>query len=156
MMFEKRWRKAMAIVLAIVLISCQTREPNETLKTYNNRRFGFEFVYPQAWIAEPPPSNLDGRLFRHPRQPDVTILGWAGYQLIADPSSNPVPDNFTTRQGRSGTLTVEVGSQISAMRLTLRGDRISYHFEAKAPSQEFANYYPLFYQVASQLSVAKN
>jgi hypothetical protein len=154
MMFEKRWRRAIAAIgLAIAIASCQTREPSSALTTYNNRRFGFELVYPQAWISEPPPSNLDGRVFRDPRQPDVTILGWAGYELTGDRLSSPAPTNFTTRQGRTGTLTVEVGSQTSAMRLTLVGDRVSYHFEGKAPSQDFANYYGLFYQVASQLSV---
>jgi hypothetical protein len=155
---QKNFRN-IGIVIAILLLgSCRPIEIDSSvsLKTYKNQRFGFESIYPGNWRATPTPSNLDGQTFYHPQNPDIQISVWANYQLStsntddAAPNSNP---NFTTRQGLSGALTVEVGNQTSAIHLTLVEDRISYHFEGRSPSLTFADYYHLFYDVASQYQI---
>lgn len=155
------YKRFSTIGLAIALLfleSCQLQQLDSgvSLKTYQNQRFGFESIYPDTWRATPPPSNLDGQTFYHPQNPDVQISVWAGYE-VPSPSSQPsVPEqnaNFTTRQGLSGALTVEVGSQTSIIHLTVVEDRVSYHFEGRAPSLEFADYYRLFYDLATQYQI---
>lgn len=155
---QKHFRKIGLAIAILLLGSCRLSEIDSpvSLKTYTNQRFGFESIYPGNWRSTPPPSNLDGQTFYHPQNPDVQISVWASYQLPlsnSDPSSpNSIP-NFTTRQGLSGALSVEVGTQISAIHLTLVEDRVSYHFEGRSPSLAFADYYHLFYDVASRYQI---
>lgn len=149
------------IGLAIVLLllgSCSARSIHSavSVKTYKNQRFGFESIYPETWRATPPPSNLDGQTFYHPQNPDIQISVWAGYQVPSsqsDRSSANSSQNFTTRQGLSGALTVEVGTQTSLIHLTVVEERVSYHFEGRSPSLEFADYYRLFYDLASEYQI---
>lgn len=156
-MFKPLSTLALAIGL-LLLGSCRSVEIGSpvSLKTYQNQRFGFKSIYPERWRATPPPSNLDGQTFYDPQNPDVQISVWAGYHLPSPKDDRPSPNsnaNFTTRQGLSGALTVEVGTQTSVIHLLVVEDRVSYHFEARSPSLEFANYYRLFYDLASQYQI---
>jgi hypothetical protein len=155
---QKRFRTIGLAIAILLLGSCGSGKIGAPLssKTYQNQRFGFESIYPDNWRSTPPPSNLDGQTFYHPQNPDIQISVWANYQLSppdADSASLKSIKNFTTRQGLNGALTVEVGAQTSAIHLTLVEDRISYHFEGRSPSLAFADYYRLFYDVASQYQI---
>ncbi|MGB3561314.1 MAG: hypothetical protein WBA24_22455 [Geitlerinemataceae cyanobacterium] len=157
-LMQKRFSN-IGLTMAILLLgSCGSGEIDFPLssKTYKNPRFGFESIYPGDWRSTPSPSNLDGRTFYHPRNPDVQISVWAGYQLSSPQSDSLLPnsmENFTTRQGLNGALRVEVGTQTSVLHLTLVDDRVSYHFEGRSPSLSFADYYSLFYDVARQYQI---
>jgi hypothetical protein len=157
---QKRFRNIGLAIVILLLGSCRSIDLDAplSLKTYKNQRFGFESIYPDNWRSTPPPSNLDGQTFYHPQNPDIQISVWANYQLSPSKTNSSSPnsiENFTTRQGLNGALTVEVGAQTSAIHLTLVEDRISYHFEGRSPSLAFADYYRLFYDVASQYQIDK-
>jgi hypothetical protein len=132
-----------------------------TWRTYKNPRYSFEFPYPSTWVAAPMPDNRDGRAFRDPQDPEVEILGVAGdrlpeIELAPSGQKNPhqfMQQNFTTQQGVTGKLYVELRSDISLMRLTLIQGRIRYYWQGRAPSKEFSNYYRFFYYVAGQYRI---
>jgi hypothetical protein len=109
------------------------------------------------------PDNRDGRAFRDPNNPSVEIRGWAAISLSPDSSpsfNNPRKEspnlqkqNFTTAQGVTGKLQVELGSDISSMTLTLRQGNVIYNWQGQGESQEFANRYRFFYDVAGQYRI---
>ena len=143
-------------LFALALSGCGDRPllPPNSWSTYDNPRFGFEFPYPRDWVASPSPSNLDGRTFSHPKNPEVRVTGWGGYLLERDVGGSEVTSaNFTTDGGVKGKLTVEVESQVTSIHLTLRDEGVTYHFEGRSPSQEFADYYRLFYDMASRYQI---
>ncbi|MFE1746503.1 hypothetical protein [Coleofasciculus sp. H7-2] len=158
-----RWRVvAYAIALSIMLWGCRASDTQSpTWKTYKNPRYSFEFPYPSTWIAAPMPDNRDGRAFRDPQAPEVEILGVAGdrlpeIELAPSGQKNPhqfMQQNFTTQQGVTGKLYVELRSDISLMRLTLIQGRIRYYWQGRSPSKEFSNYYRFFYYVAGQYRI---
>jgi len=93
----------------------------------------------------------------------VEIRGWAGYNV---PAANrkqrhninidqpkPLKLNFTTEQGLSGELKVDLRSQESSMTLILVEGDVRYNFQGKAPSKQFADYYKFFYYVGRQYRV---
>lgn len=103
------------------------------------------------------PDNRDGLAFSDPQNPAVLIIGIAGdrlpeIELSAKQKSPPksTQQNFTTEQGRTGKLQVDVGADFSSMTLTLIQGRIRYHWRGQSPSQQFADYYRFFYYIASQ------
>lgn len=161
----QRCSRSIGLVMAVLLLgSCNSTQGSSSgsIETYKNQRFGFESIYPDTWRSTPPPSNLDGQTFYHPQNPDIQISVWAGYRVSPPPTVRdampqedrpPSSENFTTRQGLNGDLTVEIGTQTSTINLTLMADNISYHFEGRSPSSSFADYYRLFYNVASQYQI---
>jgi len=106
------------------------------------------------------PSNLDGQAFRDPNNSSIEIRGWALEQLPenqsssssstpTDSSSSQSP-NFTTQQGVTGQLKVEVGLETSLMTLTLHQGQVEYHWQGQSDSEQFADYYHFFNYIASQ------
>ena len=147
-----------AIALVAVLLGCQSPDiaAPDNLRIYRNPRYGFEFPYPSNWVPAPPPANLDGRVFSDPDNPEASIRGFARQNLETanlKANSYPVPENFTTEQGLEGSLQTDIGLEISAMRLTLNRGEFQYVWEGRSPSEEFANYYRLFYTIARQYRV---
>ncbi len=129
---------------------------------YYNPRYDFEFPYPSTWIAAPPPTNRDGQAFVDPRYSDVEIRGWANQRLnsaqtlpfeASPPVERPVSQNFVTNQGLAGELQVEIGPESSAMTLTLVQGNVTYRWQGRSPSHQFANYYQFFDYVARQYRV---
>jgi hypothetical protein len=147
-------------VSLVFLISCRSFEtsPPGNWQTYRNPRYNFEFPYPSNWIAEPPPDNQDGQAFHDPQNSQAEIRGWAGHQIkpIAKPKSGTLPSlkpNFTTEQGLPGELQVNIGPEISSMKLVLEQGNIRYNWQGRSPSQQFDDYYRFFYYSAKQYRV---
>lgn len=163
-----RWL-VLACEISLVLILSDCQSPNKrqlgTWQTYHNQRYGFEFLYPSNWVPAPIPSNRDGQAFSGPLPTDVEIRGSAGYiwqgieavrckcgcRYHHHPKVSK--QNFTTQQGLTGELKVEVDSEFSSMTLTLKQRQILYVWQGQAPSKQFADYYRFFYYVASQYRV---
>jgi hypothetical protein len=135
------------------------REQVSGWTVYENDRYEFEFPRPNNWTVSLLPSNQDGRAFIHPEDEAVEIRGWASQiRLPAEPQPIPTPIpapgvNFTTEQGLAAKLNVEIGRETSAMTLTLTLGGIVYNWEGRSPSDQFAEYYPLFNYIASQYRV---
>ncbi len=144
----------------VFLISCRSFEasPPGSWQTYRNPRYNFEFPFPSNWIAEPPPDNQDGQAFHDPQNAQAEIRGWAAHQIkpIAKPKSGTLPSlkpNFTTEQGLPGELQVNIGPEISSMKLVLEQGDIRYNWQGRSPSQQFDDYYRFFYYSARQYRV---
>ncbi len=156
---------ACAIALVLILSDCQSsnQRPLGTWKIYHNQRYGFEFLYPSNWVPAPTPSNRDGQAFSGPLQSDVEIRGSAGYswqeieaaryKCACHHHPKVSKQNFTTQQGLTGELKVEVASDFSSMTLTLSQGKILYIWQGRASSRQFADYYRFFYYIASQYRV---
>ena len=146
--------------LAVLLLSCQGTNVDlpESWNTYRNPRFNFEFLYPSNWTPFPVPDNLDGRAFGNPENPDCEIRGWAEFaepgipspESTSQPLNTSKPQNFITDQGKTGQLQVELDSDISVMRLTLTQENVSYNWQGRCESEQFADYYRFFYYIARQ------
>ena len=52
-------------------------------------------------------------------------------------------------------LVVEVGQQVSSMTLTLTQGQVKYYWQGQSNSQEFQNYYRLFYYIAQQYRIPR-
>ena len=106
------------------------------------------------------PDNRDGRSFRDPKNPSLEIRGWAANKLpdmialsskkLFKNSPKPQLQNFTTDQGLTGELLVEVGSDISVITLTLSQGKVQYNWQGQCDSKQFADNYRFFYYVATQ------
>ncbi|OYD92930.1 hypothetical protein CDG76_19685, partial [Nostoc sp. 'Peltigera membranacea cyanobiont' 210A] len=59
-------------------------------------------------------------------------------------------------QGVAGVLLVEVERGVSSMTLTLTQSQVKYHLQGRSKSQEFQNYYRLFYYIAQQYRISKS
>ena len=153
------------LVVGAMLSGCRPSEvpPASNLQTYRNPRYEFEFPYPKAWVAAEPPTNQDGQAFNDPKNPEVEIRGWAGYRVSSSgkrgkhkrlkDKSEALNQNFTTQQGVTGELEVNVGPKISSMTLTLVQGKLEYNCYAQSPSEKFADYYRLFYNIAGQYKI---
>ncbi|WP_413199925.1 hypothetical protein [Nostoc piscinale] len=152
--FYTNWQAvANAIALSLLLSGCSQpfRVADTQWQTYKNSRYDFEFPYPRNWTVLATPDNDDGVVLVSPRSQNVEIRGWAS-NLSQEPK-NAIPPNFQTTQGVSGVLLVEVGQQEGSMKLTLTQGKVTYYWQGKSPSQEFSNYYPLFYYIAQQYRI---
>lgn len=164
------------IPLVIMLLSCRASNigSHSSWDIYRNPRYGFEFPYPSDWLPFPMPDNRDGRAFRDPQNASSEIRGWAAnplsktadpqrkqgrhrLHLEASPPSTSQKDspkfqqqNFTTEQGLTGKLRVEINPDISLMTLTLSQGNVSYNWQGQCNSEQFADYYRFFYYVARQ------
>lgn len=157
------------IVLGFVcfgaVVGCQEAhfQMPDRWQTYQNPRYGFEFLYPEGWLASIPPENRDGIAFNDPRNPLVEIRGWASFISTAPQQRKKAVShsaqlssrqaNFTTEQGFSGNLRVQIDPKISSLNLTVTRGSIQYRWRGIAPSQQFDDYYRFFYFVASRYRV---
>jgi hypothetical protein len=144
-----------AIALLLILYGCFTPSLDVTDMTWNiykNSRYGFEFSYPSNWKTLVTPTNADGIVFVSPKNNTVEIRAWASNQILE--SITPEKPNFQTTQGLTGILAVEVGNSVSSMTLTLTQNQVKYNWQGRTPSQEFQNYYPLFYYIAQQYRIS--
>lgn len=166
--------------LLVILLGCQdaNKVSQNNWKIYRNSRYNFEFPYPGNWVAFPMPDNRDGQAFRDPNNPNAEIRGWAANNLSATVTSPPPgvlyqrqhrlkveassldsiepkplksqEQNFTTDQGLTGNLKVEIGSDTSLMTLTLSQGKVLYNWQGQCESKQFADYYRSFYYIARQ------
>ncbi|BDI14722.1 hypothetical protein ANSO36C_05240 [Nostoc cf. commune SO-36] len=147
------------IALLVILWGCTANDFNAgaiAWKTYSNSRYGFEFPYPSNWTSLAAPANDDGIAFLSPQDNSVEIRGWASQQLPNDRESvKKIKSNFQTAQGVSGVLVVEVDQQIGSMTLTLTQSQVKYCLQGRSKSQDFQNYYRLFYYIAQQYRIFK-
>jgi hypothetical protein len=150
------------IALLIILWGCTANDFNAgaiAWKTYSNSRYGFEFPYPSNWISSAAPANGDGIAFISPQDDSVEIRGWASQQplnsiITQQESVKKIKPNFQT-QGVSGVLVVEVDQGVSSMTLTLTQSQVKYYWQGRSKSQDFQNYYRLFYYIAQQYRIFK-
>jgi hypothetical protein len=146
-----------AISVVTMLSGCNAPGFNSvTWKTYSNSRYGFEFPYPSTWTSLPPPENHDGIAFVSPQNNTVEIRSWAGNRLpdsIDKDAKKTINSNFKTAQGVSGVLEVEIGSKISSMTLAISQGQIKYYWQGRSPSEDFQDYYRVFYYIAQQYRV---
>lgn len=150
-------------IFTLFFILCGCSAPsfnasNMRWKTYSNSRYGFEFPYPSNWNALPSPENGDGIAFVSPRNKNVEIRAWASNQPSESinqeqKTQTSINPNFQTVQGVSGVLLVEVGNPVSSMTLTLTHGQVKYYWQGRSQSQEFQDYYRLFYYIAQQYRI---
>ncbi|MBC6434107.1 hypothetical protein FM036_27180 [Nostoc sp. HG1] len=152
------------IALLIILWGCTANDFNARAiawKTYSNSRYGFEFPYPSNWTSLAAPENDDGIAFTSPQNKTVEIRGWASQQLPNSIVTNQEPvkkikPNFQTAQGVSGVMVVEVDQQVGSMTLTLTQSQVKYYLRGRSKSQDFQDYYRLFYYIAQQYQIPKS
>jgi|GEM_PF-1191758 len=159
-----KWAVGIALFI-LLLLGCQSSNLDASVrwKTYRNPRFSFEFPYPSHWIPSQMPDNRDGQAFSAPHQLGVEIRGWASqgmssaqvepHDFLQPEILEPFQENFRTLQGVAGALEIEVGVEMSRMRLRLIQDSVEYNWQGRSPSQQFADYYRLFYYVASRYQI---
>jgi hypothetical protein len=161
-------------ISSLLLLSCRATdfELPDRWSTYHNPRYDFEFPYPSNWIPAPMPDNLDGRAFRDPQNPTAEIRGWATNRLsgilngIEEDGTSALPhdffpgtadgqppQNFTTEQGVTGKLQVNIDRQTSAMTLTLTQGLVRYSWQGECQSEQFAQYYRFFNYIARQYRI---
>ncbi|MBD2194460.1 MULTISPECIES: hypothetical protein [Calothrix] len=157
--YHHTYRLGKAIALIIMLWGCTApgfNASNVVWKTYTNNRYRFEFPYPSNWNALPPPDNGDGIAFVSPQKNSVIIRSWAGNRLpeaVSPEAKVTVNPNFKTAQGIPGVMVVEVGQQGSSMTLTITQGQVKYYWQGRSDSQDFTDYYRLFYYIAQQYKV---
>lgn len=150
-----------AIALLMILWGCSApsfNAANVAWDTYKNSRYGFEFPYPSNWTTLTAPENNDGIAFVSPDNDSVQIRGWAVNRLpktgIEDRNfETAINPNFQTVQGMPGVMLVEVTPQAGLMTLTLTQAEVKYYWQGRSQSQEFPNYYRLFYYIAQQYRI---
>lgn len=142
--------------LLCLIFGCNTTRlqgHENSWKTYQNARYGFEFPYPSGWYKIKP-DNDDGIMFISPQKSSVQIRGWAGNQIVPhtnrdiDTKISANNSNFKNIQGIPGMITVEIGATESLITLKLAQKRIKYFWQGRSPSQEFDKYYQFFYYMA--------
>lgn len=131
-----------------------------TWKTYKNNRYSFEFPYPNTWQIQPTPTNDDGVVLVSPHNPAIEIRGWAGNRLPEEINVNTqaqqdTTPNFQTQQGKKGILIVEVKPPNSVMKLTIKTNRLTYHWQGTSPTEEFDDYYRVFNYIARSYKITE-
>ncbi|MHC5742140.1 MAG: hypothetical protein ACYTXT_09555 [Nostoc sp.] len=148
------------IALLIMLWGCTANDFNAgaiAWKTYSNSRYGFEFPYPSNWTSLAASENGDGIAFISPQNNSVQIRGWASQQLSNDRESvKKIKSNFQTAQGVSGVLVVKVDQRGGSMRLIVTQSPVKYYWQGQSKSQDFQDYYRLFYYIAQQYRIPKS
>jgi hypothetical protein len=154
--YTKYTSVAGAIALLLLLWGCSKPFSVSDTKwqTYSNSRYGFEFPYPSNWNVLATPENADGIALVSPRRQTVQIRAWASNQLLDAIDKNE--PNFQTTQGVSGVLLVDIGQQVGSMKLTITRGHVTYYWQGQSLSQEFSDYYPLFYYIAQQYRISRD
>ena len=52
-------------------------------------------------------------------------------------------------------MLIEVGQEVSSMTLTLTQGQVKYYWQGRSQSQEFQDYYRLFYYIAQQYRIRR-
>ncbi len=138
------------MALCVLVAGCSVARP-PALNLYKNPRYGFTFPYPQGWEAQSPPENQDGQTFIHPDNREVQIQGFVRSQLAGEQMEPPF--NFVTNQGIKGVLTPEIGATTSTLTLRMIDNQRYYVWQGRSPSTQFAQYYPLFEQIAREYTI---
>ncbi|MBD2664192.1 hypothetical protein B6N60_01274 [Richelia sinica FACHB-800] len=145
---------------AMILSGCGNmshQSSEQKWQTYSNSRYKFEFPYPSHWQSLKPPDNRDGITLVSPQNPTVEIRAWATNNLFtAETESRNTQNinyNFQTNQGLPGVMMVEVGQQVSTIKLTITQGKVKYYWQGQSNSKEFQNYYHMFYYIAKQYQV---
>ncbi|MGD1874672.1 MAG: hypothetical protein ACFB02_16660 [Mastigocoleus sp.] len=160
LIFSRRGLVVSLFISLLFFFGCNLPGFNNSIswKSYTNSRYGFEFPYPANWESLPPPENNDGIVFILPKTKSVRIQGWAGNRLPEsiskdEKSTREVNSNFQTRQGVSGNLVVEVGSELSYMTLIIVHEKLHYYWQGRSPSKDFQDYYRLFDYIARRYKI---
>lgn len=127
-----------------------------TWETYQNPLYGFEFLYPSDWRAVPLETGREGQQFEDPRQPQISMSGWASQRSEVDSTLEAIPDwtpNITTEQGLKGRLQVHIESDVSRMELVVMQDGVIYRWEGRSPTDLFDEHYRFFDYVARHYQV---
>ncbi len=145
--------------IGMILWGCNANNPqfqNATWKTYRNDRYGFEFPYPKTWQELGNPDNSDGIALVSPNKKTLEIRSYASKPLLKLSSQNlKSVSNFQTHQGISGVLVVEVGEKVTVMKLTITQEQLEYHWQGQSKSEDFQNYYRLFYYIAQEYKISQ-
>ncbi|MEI6445513.1 MAG: hypothetical protein WCO29_20895 [Nostocales cyanobacterium ELA583] len=127
-----------------------------TWNIYKNKRYGFEFPYPNKWQVLGSPDNSDGIALVSRNKKNVEIRAYASKPLLKSSMENPQPvPNFRTHQGFPGVLSVEVGEKVTVMKLTITQEQLEHHWQGQSDRQDFQNYYQLFYYIAQEYKISQ-
>jgi hypothetical protein len=127
-----------------------------TWNVYRNKRYGFEFPYPNTWQVSGNPDNSDGVALVSLNKKNVEIRSYASKPVLKSSTQNSQPvSNFQTNQGVSGILAVETGEKVTVIKLTITQEQLEYHWQGQSNSQDFQNYYRLFYYIAQEYKISQ-
>ncbi len=130
-----------------------------TWKTYKNDRYGFEFPYPNTWQELRNPDNSDGVVLVLPNKENVEIRSYASKPVLKfSPKTQEHQEqvyNFRTNQGVFSVLTVEVKEKVTVIKLTITQAELEYSWQGQSDSQDFQNYYRLFYYIAQEYKISQ-
>lgn len=155
--------KILLLGMLILVLGCGHQRHglgSSSWKIYKNVRYGIEFPYPSNWKIQSQPNNADGVVLVSPQDKSVEIRAWAANQLpdslqLETNSQSTTNPNFQTLQGEKGILVIEATPEISLMKLTLTSDKINYTWQGQSSSQEFSNYYQVFYYIVQNYRIVK-
>jgi hypothetical protein len=146
------------VSMTMICWGCNANNPqfkDTTWNTYRNNRYGFEFPYPSGWKELGNPDNSDGIVLVSLNKKNVEIRSYASKPLLKlHNNPQPVP-NFQTHQGFSGVLSVEAGERVTIMKLTITQEQLEYYWQGQSDSQNFQNYYRLFYYIAQEYKISQ-
>ena len=129
---------------------------NVTWNTYKNNRYGFEFPYPNTWQELRKPDNSDGVVLVLPNKENLEIRSYASKPVLEfSPKTQEQGYNFRTNQGVFSVLTVEVREKVTVIKLTITQAELEYYWQGQSESQDFQNYYRLFYYIAQEYKISQ-
>ncbi|MDB9535529.1 hypothetical protein PN451_06665 [Dolichospermum planctonicum CS-1226] len=127
--------------------------------TYKNDRYGFEFPYPHTWQELRNPDNSDGVVLVLPDKKNLEIRSYASKPVLKFSPKNQEHQeqvyNFQTNQGVFSVLTVEVREKVTVIKLTITQAELEYSWQGQSDSQDFQNYYRLFYYIAREYKISQ-
>ena len=159
--------KALCAMISVVGIGmifwgCRANDfqvKNVTWKTYKNDRYGFEFPYPHTWQELRNPDNSDGVVLVLPNKKNLEIRSYASKPVLKfSPKTQEHQEqgyNFRTNQGVFSVLTVEVREKVTIIKLTITQAELEYYWQGQSNSQDFQNYYRLFYYIAQEYKISQ-